>query len=377
MRRRTQLDHGNYAAFKLQAAQDEAEELPDINPRVQEQVDTVLGTGATDAQRDQAYALTQDYVDNVGGLGDAGIEPYALPQRSAEILKDNDIPIVADPKVIDAVDSQLPAQPTSEDVSPQQRRQAYEVTQDYIDDVGGIGEDGIVAEALPSVAGRLLRQEGLPSRYEQEVVDAVDQSIGLGASYPMRERGYKIAQDYVDDVGGLSDRGINPEALPDRVEGLLADNGLPTRTAPGAEPEPQPIDLDADPTSLGLDDPDFWDQANPGVYTDGDLQYVVLPDDAELRPFVRDEKEFFSETVDDLAAPNSVVINGNPYGLSNSGRAGAFFGSGPLDPGNSNPEGAIIADGQRIAAPMSRSAFTSATTRTAATGSARVIHRPA
>lgn len=58
-----------------------------VKPEVQAQVDTVLAATATPEQRQQAYQAVQGYVDEVGGVGDAGIVEEAIPQKAAEVLQ--------------------------------------------------------------------------------------------------------------------------------------------------------------------------------------------------------------------------------------------------------------------------------------------------
>ena len=149
---------------------------------------------------------------------------------------------------------------------------------------------------------------------------------------------------------------INVEDPTGGIEGDLAQDGLPadgvspgdadlleTKGASAAEP----VDLDAEPTELALDAPDFWEQAEPGVYTDGDLTYVVLEGDAEMRPFVRTESETFTDTAGELATDDSVIINGNQFGVTNWGRLDAIF-SGSVSPNHTTAEGTVIADGDEI-----------------------------
>ncbi|HEY0682027.1 MAG TPA: hypothetical protein VGD45_06835 [Steroidobacter sp.] len=195
-----------------------------IEPTVKRQVDLILGENATAEQRERAYQLVQAEVNDMGGVGDAGIVEEAIPEYAARLLQENNIPTVADHRVVDAVDAQLGA-----DATPEQRREAYELMQSYVNDVGGIGDAGIVEEALSWQAGKLLRQHGLPARISQEVADAVDSQISQDADFAQRMRAYDIVQEYVDSVGGVGDHGIVAEALPGRAGELLRENRIQTQ----------------------------------------------------------------------------------------------------------------------------------------------------
>ena len=127
----------------------------------------------------------------------------------------------------------------------------------------------------------------------------------------------------------------------------------PDYVPPGAgEVDPanatDPVDLSAEPTELSLTDPDFQERATPGVYTDGDLTYTVMGEDARMEPFVRDREELFTETVDREAGPNSVIINGNQYDLTFGGKVGAALWDDPVRPHRTTPEGTVIADGEHL-----------------------------
>lgn len=195
-----------------------------VEPPVRRQVDLILGKNATAEQRERAYQLVQTDVNNMGGVGDAGIVEEAIPEYAARLLQENGIPTVADPRVVKAIDSQIGPNATAE-----QRREAYQVMQSYVDEVGGISDAGIVEEALPWQAGKLLRQHGLPARISQAVVDAVDSQISPRADFAQRLRAYDIVQGYVNDVGGIGDQGIVAEALPARAGELLRENRIQTQ----------------------------------------------------------------------------------------------------------------------------------------------------
>jgi hypothetical protein len=75
---------------------------PRYPPEVRSAVDSEISVRATPLQRERAYALTQSYVDQVGGIGDAGITAEALPARTSALLKQACIPTAADDGRADA-----------------------------------------------------------------------------------------------------------------------------------------------------------------------------------------------------------------------------------------------------------------------------------
>lgn len=184
---------------------------------VQETVDSVISPTATQAQRDAAVAKVQQYVDQVGGVGDSGITQAALYGRAHELLTAERIPTAASERVQEQVDVVL-----GDDATPAQRQQAYAEVQRYVDSVGGLGDSGIIAEALPQRAAELLTEKGIPT-IDPRVASAVDAQLADGATADQRRTAYETVQAYVDQVGGLGDSGITEEALPARINELLAD----------------------------------------------------------------------------------------------------------------------------------------------------------
>jgi hypothetical protein len=72
------------------------------DPEVRSAVDSEISVHATPALREQAYLLAQSYVNQVGGIGDAGITAEALPAQTLALLKQAGIPTVADDARVDA-----------------------------------------------------------------------------------------------------------------------------------------------------------------------------------------------------------------------------------------------------------------------------------
>lgn len=194
---------------------------PGIDPEVAAAVDSVLGPDASSEQRNEAYAKVQAEVDRIGGVGDAGIVAEAIAPVAAEVLEDNGIPLLAQPEVVKAVDRQI-----APDATPEQRRAGYEAAQAYVDDVGGVGDAGIVEEYLPERVGQVLRDNGIPARYQQEVVDTVDDLLPADATPAQRERARQLVQEYVDGVGGVGDAGITEAYLPERAAEVLREHNV-------------------------------------------------------------------------------------------------------------------------------------------------------
>ena len=192
-----------------------------IDPAVAAAVDSVLGPDATSEQRNAAYAEVQAEVDRMGGVGDAGIVAESIAPVAAQVLQDRGIPTIAQPEVVKAVDSQI-----APDATPEQRRAGYEAAQAYVDDVGGVGDAGIVEEYLPQYVGQVLRDNGIPARYQQEVVDTIDDLLPADATPGQRERALELVQEYVDGVGGVGDAGIVEEYLPERAAEVLREHNV-------------------------------------------------------------------------------------------------------------------------------------------------------
>ena len=144
--------------------------MPDaqVDPAVSGTVDAVLGPNATVAQKNEANVRLQDHVDQNGGVGDRGIAPDALPAQAVNVLAQAGLPTV-DARVVASVDQVI-----GPEASTQQRLQAYKDVAAYVDQVGGVSDQGITAEALPARVSQLLREDGVSVRLREEVITAVN-----------------------------------------------------------------------------------------------------------------------------------------------------------------------------------------------------------
>ena len=197
----------------------EALNMPDVTvaPDVTRTVDAVLAPDATPDQRNEAYARVQDHVEQSGGIGGPGVAREALPGEAVELLDQAGLPTV-DPDVVASVDLVV-----GPDATFEQRIAGYKDVAAYVEQVGGVGDQGITAEALPAKASELLRAEGTDVRFRPEVITSVNGLLKDGATPADREAAYATAQRYVDQVGGVGDAGIVAEALPLKAAHLLAD----------------------------------------------------------------------------------------------------------------------------------------------------------
>ena len=197
--------------------------MPDVKvaPDVTRTVDALLAPGATPDQRNEAYARVQDHVDQAGGIGGPGVAREALPGEAVELLDQAGLPTV-DPDVVASVDLVV-----GPDATFEQRLAGYRDVAAYVEQVGGVGDQGITAEALPAKASELLRADGTDVRFRPEVITSVNGLLKDGATPADREAAYATVQRYVDQVGGVGDAGIVAEALPLKAVHLLADADNP------------------------------------------------------------------------------------------------------------------------------------------------------
>lgn len=200
---------------------------PSVDPAVTRAVDGTIADDATPEQKNEAYLAVQDHVDQAGGIGGQGVEPSSLPGQSLRILDEAGIPTAIDPRVAEAVDAVAdPGADVDQAVS------GYQALQAYVDRVGGIGDQGIIEEALPRQAAQLLKEAGLPAAVRPEVAAAVDPLLPNGVSLADRAAAYGTVEAYVEQVGGVGDAGIVADALPGRAMQLLVDGGHDTRFDP-------------------------------------------------------------------------------------------------------------------------------------------------
>lgn len=141
-----------------------------VDQRIASQVDAVLSPGATPGQREQAIVETRAYYDRVSAGGDfQGIDDASLALHTIRTLHEAGIPTVYRPEVVDAVQDTVKA---------------------YDSSIGGVH---------------------LPGATPAQQLDALQR-----------------VQAYVDGIGGVNGAGIPAEALPQRVDTLLQDAGIPT-----------------------------------------------------------------------------------------------------------------------------------------------------
>lgn len=190
---------------------------PTVDPAVSRTVDAVLSPDATPQQKNEANVRVQDYVDSNGGLGDPGVARETLPGEAVQLLADAGLPTV-DKQVVAAVDQVIGPNATFD-----QRIAGYKAVAGYVDQVGGVSDQGITAEALPAQASQLLREAGTDVRLRPEVITSVNGLLKEGATPAERDAAYATVQRYVDQVGGVGDAGIVADALPLKAAHLLAD----------------------------------------------------------------------------------------------------------------------------------------------------------
>jgi hypothetical protein len=171
---------GHNGGFNHLTAAEEQEQAA-----VRAAVDATISPDATPEQRSAAEAAVQAYVDEVGGLGDTGINPEALPAAAARVLQENGIPAAVEPQVATAVDREL--SPTA---TPEQRAEAYRAAQAQVAAAGGVPEDG-----LPAVVNDVLVAASIPSK----------------------------AGDAAAEVEALAASGANPREIAEAVEANAAN----------------------------------------------------------------------------------------------------------------------------------------------------------
>lgn len=159
-------------ALPAQAAQvlQEAGQPVALRAEVIRAVDGVLKPDASQADRTAAYNTVQTYVNQVGGVGDAGIEADYLQGKATHLLIDAKNPALKfDPQVIAATNQALDPSANDND-----KLRGYQTVQNYVDSVGGVSDQGITADALPAKATELARDAGLP----------VEKDVKAGATAP-------------------------------------------------------------------------------------------------------------------------------------------------------------------------------------------------
>ncbi|NLC62090.1 MAG: hypothetical protein GX761_12520, partial [Gammaproteobacteria bacterium] len=146
-----------------------------------------IGPDATAEQHTQAYEEAQRHYDMISSGGDfTGVSDAEMQLAAISRMEENGIPTRFDPEVVAAAGEAVkPYTSTSKGVTLQgatagQRMEALELVQEYVDGVGGVGDVGITAEALPGRADQILRDAGIPThssattRFVEEALDGFD-----------------------------------------------------------------------------------------------------------------------------------------------------------------------------------------------------------
>lgn len=198
-----------------------------VTPAVQRSVDQVIAPSATPEQRQQAYTSTQRDVDARGGatsdkpvgrlVGDLnpGVADRELPAIAAETLRRQNLPAVATPETVRAVDARISPRAT-----PEQRAQAYGATQRSLVTV----PRGVPPERLPQHAEQVLTQQGVPT-VTSDAVAEVQRSATTG-------RPADVARTLEAQTRGLA---------PDQVDGVIRGS-QPTLTEVARRPEARGTD---------------------------------------------------------------------------------------------------------------------------------------
>ncbi|MFQ6311160.1 hypothetical protein [Lysobacter capsici] len=135
---------------------------------VQAAVDATISPDATVDERNTAYRETQAYVERCASGGDfVRIDDTSMKSIALYTMRNENVPSKYRPEVLEAVDREISPQASTE-----QRMQAYEQIQQYVDAVGGIGDAGIVAEALPGRTADLLGEAHIPTVKQDAQNDA-------------------------------------------------------------------------------------------------------------------------------------------------------------------------------------------------------------
>ena len=170
-RLRAETSPAKMTALRLQGLLDEREVANDpVRPEVQEAVDQEISPSATEEERERAYALVNDYVDDVGGLGDRGINASALPDRAAQLLDDAGIPTIA-------AEAEEAAQALTEMDGDDERRDAFVETLDQESEVYQRHFVDAVLESDPNALSDWLGVDDIMERYDDG--DISDESLAI------------------------------------------------------------------------------------------------------------------------------------------------------------------------------------------------------
>ena len=166
----------------------EPEPVPEhVNEQSQQAVDETIAEDATAEQRTEAYEEAQQYYDMISSGGDfTGVSDAEMQLAAISRMEENGIPTRFDSEVVAAAGQTVkPYTSTTQGVTLQgataeQRMDAINLVQEYVDGVGGIGDAGINADALPGRADQILRDAGIPTRssttteFVEEALDGFD-----------------------------------------------------------------------------------------------------------------------------------------------------------------------------------------------------------
>lgn len=196
-----------------------------INESSRQAVDEVIGEDATAEQRTAAYEEAQKYYDLISSGGDfTGVSDADMQLAVISRMEEAGIPTRFDPEVVAAAGETVkPYTSTTRGVTLQgatseQRMEAINLVQEYVDGVGGIGDAGINANALSGRADQILRDAGIPT-HSSATTDYVE--AALEGFDDMND------QERIEALGEASSRlesaieGMDPE-----VAAIIVDQAL-------------------------------------------------------------------------------------------------------------------------------------------------------
>ena len=97
--------------------------------------------------------------------------------------------------------------------------------------------------------------------------------------------------------------------------------------------------------------PGFWNLVaaqEEKLLKDESLYYVLLDHAFSMKPIVRTDEEFFTETLKRKGKNMKVCVNGPFYDVDPPGKRDAFLGHDPIDPVETAILGKVVEDGRRI-----------------------------
>lgn len=139
------------------------------SPKVKQAVDNVIDPAATPEQRTAAYEAVQDYHNRVGSSpGSRNMNVAELSVGAVSTLTEAGIPTRFRPEVVAAVDQTINhhGQINGFDLnaaSAEQVLAAYQQVDAHVDALGGLNIHGVTETALPLLAERVMRENGIPT----------------------------------------------------------------------------------------------------------------------------------------------------------------------------------------------------------------------